>query len=150
MQIENCLTLSSQWIAQAVALGAGEHFVGALIFPNFKALEHWASKRGKPLPEDWDLSLDKDVRELIAKEIADNMADVQPKYMQAKAFVIVPKVLSIDENELTPTLKVVRHHVLEKYQELISAIYRPSKHPDKICYVVRLPGGTHAVSKKAS
>ena len=108
------------------------------------------SSAASQLPEGWDLSLDKDVRELIAKEITDNIADVQPKFMQTKAFVIVPKVLSIEENELTPTLKVVRHHVLEKYQDLVSAIYRPSKHPDKICYVVRLPGGNHAVSKKAS
>ena len=150
MEIENILTLSSKWIAQAVTLGAGEHFVAALIFPNFKALENWAGKQGRSLPEGMDLALDKDVRELISNEILDNISDVQPKYQRVKAFVIIPKELTIEENELTPTMKVVRHFVLEKYHDLVGAIYRPSKHPDKLAYVVRLPGGNHAVSKKVS
>jgi long-subunit acyl-CoA synthetase (AMP-forming) len=45
--------------------------------------------------------------------------------------VIVPKDLTLEAGELTPTMKVIRHRVLEKYSDWVDAIYRPANHPDK-------------------
>jgi|Deesub1362B_J571_1020462.scaffolds.fasta_scaffold02261_4 long-subunit acyl-CoA synthetase (AMP-forming) len=141
MMVENCLTITSQWIQHAVAVGDGEEHVAALVFPNMRNLQSWAEQRGRRLPVGWDLARDPEVQNLIRQEIQKNMADFSPKYMRVKSFVIVPKELSLEDGELTPTMKVIRNRVVKKYQGWIDAIYRPSRHPQKSAYVVRLNGG---------
>jgi long-subunit acyl-CoA synthetase (AMP-forming) len=138
MLVENCMTITSQLVQHALAVGSGEDFVSALVFLNLPNLERWALKKGGGLPEGWELSKDKDIQELVAGEIANNMAQFQPKYMRVKAFVIIPKDLSIEAGELTPTMKVVRHRVLDKYKDWVDAIYRPADHPDKRALVVTI------------
>jgi long-subunit acyl-CoA synthetase (AMP-forming) len=131
MMVENAVTLTSQWIQHALAVGSGEDFVAALIFPNFRNLERWAKSQGRELPTGEALARDKSVQELVATEITSNMADFQPKYMRVGAFTIIPKELSIEDGEITPSMKVIRHEVLAKYQEWWEAIYRPGKWADK-------------------
>jgi len=138
MLIENAITISSRWIQHALAIGSGEDFVSALVFLNHRSIERWANEKGKTLPSGWDLSKDKDVQELVANEIAKNMVEFQPKYMRVKAFVIIPKDLTIEDGELTPTMKVIRHRVLDKYREWCTAIYRPHADPDKMNYIVTI------------
>ncbi|MFH1675606.1 MAG: long-chain fatty acid--CoA ligase, partial [bacterium] len=131
MLVENRLTITSQLIQHALAVGSGENFVSALVFLNMPNLERWAKKKGIELPKGWELSKNVEIRDLVASEIANNMADFQPKYMRVKAFVIVPSELSLEAGELTPTMKVIRHRILEKYCDWVDAIYRPANHPDK-------------------
>ncbi len=138
MTVENAMTLTSRWVQHALALGDGEDFVAALVFPNFRRLEMWAKVGREELPAGWDLSRQKEIQDLLAAEIRDNMANFQPKYGRVKAFVIVPQELSIEEGEITPSMKVVRHHVLEKYREWWEAIYRPETHRDKRDCVVTI------------
>jgi long-subunit acyl-CoA synthetase (AMP-forming) len=145
MMVENALTITSQWVQQAVTLGAAEGFVSALIFPNFRNLRNWANERRRQLPEGWDLSRDPEVQQLIAEEIRQNMQDFQPKYMEVKAFVIIPKELTLEDGELTPTMKVIRHHVVEKYEEWLDVIYHPDRNPEKQLCVVSVSGGAYAV-----
>ena len=75
---------------------------------------------------------------MVAGEIANNMTDFQPKYMRVKAFVIVPKDLSLEAGELTPTMKVIRHRILDKYKDWVDAIYRPQNYPDKQAAIVKV------------
>ena len=138
MLVENAVTLTSQWIQHALAVGAGEDFVAALVFPNLRNLNRWAQDKGKPLPDAGLLAQHKQVQALVADEIRSNMADFQPKYMRVKAFVIVPEELSIENGEITPSMKVIRHEVLAKYQDWWDTIYRPAKHPDKRPCVVAI------------
>jgi len=128
-----------------VTLGAAEDFVSALVFPNFRNLRNWAQQQGRALPEGWDLAHDPEVQQLIAQEIRQNMQDFQPKYMEVKAFVIIPKELTLEDGELTPTMKVIRHHVVEKYEEWLDVIYHPDRNPDKQDCVVSVSGGAYAV-----
>jgi long-subunit acyl-CoA synthetase (AMP-forming) len=138
MLVENAMVISSRWIQHALAIGSGEDFVSALVFLNHRSIERWASEKGKTLQSGWELSKDGEIQELIANEISKNMAEFQPKYMRVKAFVIIPTELSIEGGELTPTMKVIRHRVLEKYHEWCTAIYRPHADPDKLNYIVSI------------
>jgi len=144
MLVENALTLSSRWIQHAVALGSGEDYVAALVFPNYRNLRHWAESEGILLPEGEALSGHPKIQALIADEVEENLLDFQPKYAQVQAFVIVPHELTIEAGELTPSMKVIRHRVSEKFKEWSSVIYQPSLHEEKQCCVVRLQGGEYA------
>ncbi|MCK4412685.1 MAG: AMP-binding protein [Candidatus Eisenbacteria sp.] len=138
MLVENAVTISSQWIQFALAVGAGEDFVGALVFPNFPNLERWAQSNGCRLPEGRALSRDRAVQELVATEMSGSMSDFQPKYMRVKAFTIIPKELSIEDGEITPSMKVIRHHVVAKYREWWERIYCPVQDPERQADVVTL------------
>ncbi len=138
MLVENAMTITSQWIQHDLAVGSSENFVGALVFLNMRSLEGWAKKRGREIPSGWDLSKDKEIQDLVATEMAKNMADFQPKYMRVKAFMIIPRELSLEGGELTPTMKIKRRDVLDKYEESWEAIYKPDKHPDKKPYIVTI------------
>ena len=138
MLVENAMTITSEWIQHALAIGSAEDFVSALVFPNYRNIEMWAEQKGKQLPDDWELSKDTEIQELMTSELQKNMVDFQPKYMRVKKFVIIPKGLSLEDGELTPTMKVIRQNVLEKYKEWCQAIYRPDDYPDKQDCVVSI------------
>jgi long-subunit acyl-CoA synthetase (AMP-forming) len=138
MMIENALTHTSPWIEHAIAVGSGKDFVSALVFPDFGNLEAWAKRRQVTLPIGWDLAKHQEVRNLIASDIEKSMADFQPKYMEVKAFVVIPADLSLERGELTPSLKIVRHKIIGKYQEWVDAIYDPSRHLEKKEFVTFL------------
>ena len=138
MMVENAMTVTSQWIAHALALGDGEDFVAALVFPNMRKLEIWAQEAQRELPRGPELARDQEIQQLVADEIRGNMTDFQPKYSRLKAFIIVPKELSIEDGEITPSMKVIRHEVLEKYRESWEALYQPERHPERGAEVVAL------------
>ncbi len=138
MSVENAISLTSVWIQHALALGDGEDFVVALVFPNFRNLEMRAKVAGESLLQGEELSANREIQDLVAEEIRENMASFQPKYSRVRAFVIVPKELSIEDGEVTPSMKVIRHEVLAKYEDWWQAIYRPDQHPGKQACVVTL------------
>jgi long-chain acyl-CoA synthetase len=136
--VESALTSPSKWVQHAVALGAGEDYVAALIFPNFKNLESWARDHGKPYADKPALVGDEEVQNLISGEITGNMADFGSKVMTVRGFAIIPEELSMERGELTPSLKIIRHRVIAKYKEWREAIYQESGHIDKKRYVVKV------------
>lgn len=146
--VENALTATSHWIGHAVVFGSGENFVSAFLFPNFRQLEEWAKSDNRSLPEGWELSKDKEIQRLFLQEVEENMAEIQPPYLRVKAFVIIPEELTIENGCLTPSMKVVRHQVLEKYNDWVHTIFRPSKHPDKLELVVGEGNGALAMARK--
>jgi len=136
--VEHSLISPSKWIRHAVVVGAGLDFVAALIFPNFANLERWAAERGKSLTDREQISKDEEVQNLITGEITGNMAESLPKIMEVQGIVIVPAELSLEQGELTPAMKSVRHRVISNYREWWQTIYHPSRHVDKQPFVVML------------
>jgi len=134
--VENALTATSRWISFAVVFGSAEDFVAALIFPNYRNLEDWAVKNNKTLPTGWELSRDPEIQALFRAEIDESMQELTPHYTHVKTFVIIPDELTIENGCLTPTMKVIRHHVAKIYKEWIYAIFRPVQHPDRLPYIV--------------
>ena len=136
MLIENAITITSEWVQHAIAVGSGQDFVGALVFLNMRRVERWMKSQGKEVPTAIELAQNNEIQEIVAAELSNNMVDFQPKYMKVKSFIIVPGELTLETGELTPTMKVIRHVVLEKYRDWSEAIYHPAKDPDKLPYVV--------------
>ncbi len=124
--VESAITASSRYIEQAVVLGAGRDFVGALLFPNVRNLEAWARERGREAAPLADLIADPEVLALFRNEMEERNAAIEPSYLRVRAFVVVPVELTIEAGELTPSMKVVRTRVAERQQDLIEALFDPA------------------------
>jgi long-chain acyl-CoA synthetase len=118
--IENDLK-QSRWISQAVMHGDQRPFPVILITLDEEEIVPWARERG--LPEDIpSLSRAPEVHELIQGEV-DRVNSRYAQVERVKKFVILDHDLSQATGELTPTLKVKRNVVNERYAELFDSLY---------------------------
>jgi len=111
----------SRWISQAVMHGDRRPYPVALITLDPEEIVHFARERG--LPEDLaSLSKEPQVIELIQSEL-DKVNSRYAQVEKIKKFVILDHDLSQETGELTPTLKVKRNVVNEKYADLFESLY---------------------------
>lgn len=121
--IENAMK-QSRFIGEIMVIGDGEKMPGAFIQPDFDFVKQWAAKKG--------LSIGSTNKEIVAnaevkKRFQEEVDDINKKFghwEMIKRFELTPEVWSIDGGELTPTLKLKRKNVKEKYQDLYDKIYR--------------------------
>jgi long-chain acyl-CoA synthetase len=119
--IEN-LFLQSKYIDQFVLIGDRRMFLSALIVPDFESLKLHANKNGIKYSNESDLSQHPDVYKLIESDIQFLQKDLAA-YERVRKFVLLDAPLSIENGELTPTLKVKRKVVEEKFRDLIEQMY---------------------------
>ncbi len=118
--LENDLKQSS-FISQAVMHGDRRPYPVALITLDPEEILPWAKQRG--LPEDvGELADNGTVRELVQREL-DRANANYARVEQVKKFAILERDLSIEEGELTPTLKVKRNVINERYADLFDSLY---------------------------
>ena len=118
--LENDLK-QSRWISQAVMYGDRRPYPVALITLDPEEIVPWAKERG--LPEDpAALAKDPQVRELI-QSVLDEVNSRYARVEQIKKFAILDHDLSQETGELTPTLKVKRNVINEKYEALFDRLY---------------------------
>lgn len=142
MLVENTLKADSRYIEQALAVGMGKDFIGALIFPNMRALRSWADQEGISGKIDGAFFLRPEVRDLFRNEVAEHSARLGAGYLMVKAFSVLAKELSIEAGELTPSMKVIRHRVLDEHQDIVRAIYQEHGYDTALEErIVRLPVG---------
>ena len=120
--IENLLK-QSPYIGQAIVVGAGRKFISVLVVPNFEKLEAVARERGIPFVEAKDLCSRPDILAFVAAEIDRCTPGLAP-YEKIKKFILLDREFEIERDELTPTLKVKRSRVEEKYKDRIDGLYR--------------------------
>ena len=119
-RIEGLLTLHPQ-IAQAMVAGDGRSHLVALLVPNAEWLGEWAKEAGKP----FDLAVladDPDLLRALAgpvEEVNRGLSVVE----RIRRFAVAPEPFSIDNGQLTPTLKVRRHIVGKVYGQRLRALY---------------------------
>jgi len=119
--IENSLK-GSRFIGQAVVIGDRRKFLSALLVPDFEALKPWAEKQGVHAAGNEQLVADRQVRELIAHEVAAVNAHLAG-FEKVVAWELLPKELTLEDGEITPTLKVKRRVINQKYGSIIERLY---------------------------
>ncbi|HEY7184108.1 MAG TPA: long-chain fatty acid--CoA ligase [Blastocatellia bacterium] len=123
--IENAIK-RSQYVNQVVVIGDGRKFPSALIVPQMDALRAYARRQGILTEEsgdgDSELTGRPEIISLIEKEVEMNTADLS-QYEKIKAVLLLPRELTVEGGELTPTLKVKRRVVVEKNKERIDRLY---------------------------
>ena len=109
----------SRFIEQIMVIGEGEKMPAALIQPNFDFLKDWAKIKQYNIT---DFSKDERVINRIQKEI--NFYNQNfGKWEQIKKFEITPNEWTIEEDLLTPTMKMKRKNIKRKYKDLCVKIY---------------------------
>lgn len=121
--IENTMK-QSRFIEQIMVIGEGEKMPAALIQPNFEFVKEWANrKRLKIGQTNEEIIKSKEVLDRIKEEV-ESINTKFGKWEQIKRFELTPEVWSIENEHLTPTLKLKRRIILEKYKDLYEKIYR--------------------------
>lgn len=121
--LENQLK-ESRMIEQAMVIGENQKFPSALIVPNFEVLRDFSVRKGwvSSAVSDADLIKNPSVQNLLQSEIA-AINQQLGNWEQLKDFRLLPELFSIDGGELTPTLKLKRKVIHEKYKDLVAEIY---------------------------
>ena len=118
-------------ISQAVVVGDGRKFLAALLTLDTAAAAAWAAERGAPLlVQAGELMDDPEVRAAIDEAVA----RVNAKHSHTEGirrWRLVPRDLSVAGGELTPTLKVKREVVTDRYRDLIDQMYAEEKEEDQ-------------------
>ena len=120
-RIENAIK-TSPYIKEVVAIGDRRKFVAALVQIEYDTVGYWAQARDIQYTSYQDLAGKDAVVALVHEEIArgnDGLARVE----QVRSFRILPRQLQQDDGELTPTQKVRRGAINERYGSLIESIY---------------------------
>ena len=120
--IENLFLSGSKYIDQFVLVGDGRMFLTALIVPEFDVLKEFARRSGISVKDDIALVKHADVRELYKKEIEVIQKDL-PTYEKVRRFELLGQALTVEGGEITPTMKVKRKVVEEKFSGLIEKMY---------------------------
>lgn len=119
--IENKLK-ANVLVGQAALVGDRHKFASALISPNFAALEAWAKDQGVSAATRRDLV--KDARVVaVYQGIVEQVNAKLANFETIKRFVLVPEEWSLDAGEMTPSLKLKRRVILEKYAAEIAGLY---------------------------
>ncbi len=120
--IENTI-LTSPLIEQILIIGDKRKFISALIVPNFEMIKNYAEENKIQYQNEEELVQNQKINQLISNEINRLSADLA-RYEQIKAFRLLPKVFTIQDDELTPTLKIKRKFVEQKFADLIESMYQ--------------------------
>jgi long-chain acyl-CoA synthetase len=119
--IEN-LFLSSKFIEQFVLIGDKRMFCTALVVPDFDALKEHARSSNIPFNFNHDLVRNPTIYQLIEKEVEKIQKDLA-NFERVRKFTLLAKPFTIEDGEMTPTLKIKRKVVEEKYAHAIDGMY---------------------------
>ena len=118
--IENDLK-QSRWVSQAVMYGDRRPYPVALITLDAEEMGPWARERG--LPEDMASLVEAEEVQQLIQEVLDRANAKYAKVEQVKKFALLDHDLTQEAGELTPTLKLKRNVVNEKYSDVFEDLY---------------------------
>jgi len=119
--IENALK-TNRFFGEVVMVGDRRNYAVALVVPAFDALEEWARAQGLPSESRAELVARPEVAAHYMSLISELLPDLA-QYEKIKKVALLPHEFTQETGELTPTLKVKRRVVAEKYKDVIERLY---------------------------
>jgi long-chain acyl-CoA synthetase len=119
--VEQCIK-RSRFVNQVVLIGNGRKFASALIVPNWTELLAYAAHKGIDARAHEELCRDGRIIDLMQRQVETQCAELS-RYERVKRIALLPRELSIEGGEMTPTLKIKRRVVDEKYRDVIERLY---------------------------
>ena len=120
-KLEN-LFQSHPYVRQIVVLGAGRKFVGALVAPVYQRLEDHARTHGVTFRNREELVAHPEIHAFM-QQLIDETTRWLPPHERIRQIVLLPRELTMDEDEVSATLKVKRRVVEEKYRDAIEEMF---------------------------
>lgn len=109
-------------IEQMAVIGNNRKFPSALIVPNFERLREWCEIKGVHYTSNAEMVLHNDVQDKFEREVSkfnENFA----QWEKVKKYTVLPYDWSVDTGELTPTMKLKRRVITDKYSREIEEMY---------------------------
>ncbi|MDF2156412.1 long-chain fatty acid--CoA ligase [Algoriphagus sp. CAU 1675] len=113
----------SPLIEQLIVVGEGKNYPAALIVPSFEGLREYCKRKDIPYTSDGEMIQNHEVLEKYGKEIQ-KLNKYFGKWEQIKRFKLLPQIWGIESGELTPTMKLKRKFIHQKYAQEIEDIYK--------------------------
>lgn len=120
--IEN-IFLASKYIDQFVLIGDRRMFLTALIVPDFEALKEYADSHNIKYSSVEDLAKDDEIYKLLEKDM-DQFQKKLANFERVRKFVMLDRPFTIESGEITPSMKVKRKFIEERYRDLIEQMYQ--------------------------
>ena len=119
--LENELKMD-KYISQAFVYGDRKPYLTALLIPNFERLIDYANENHINYYDMDDLVMHEPIEEFMAQRVTEINSRLA-QFETIKKFVLLPRDFSIEGGELTPTLKLKRKQIYEKYKDRIERLY---------------------------
>ncbi|MDQ3374428.1 MAG: long-chain fatty acid--CoA ligase [Acidobacteriota bacterium] len=113
---------ASRFVSQVVLIGNERKFPAALVVPNFEQLVNYARIKSLEIKSPAEFCVHPRIVDLLERQIAELTKNLS-HYEKVKKIALLENELTVDNGELTPTLKVKRRVVDEKYHAVIDKIY---------------------------
>lgn len=121
-KIEN-LAKVNEYIQEFVVVADNRKFASAIILPNFEKIRAYADNNNIKYKENSDLIADDKIISLFQRIIDEEINSTLARYETIKKFILIDKQFTIENNELTPSLKIKRKHIYKHYNKRISKLY---------------------------
>ncbi len=112
-----------RFITSSMVLGDKQPFVGALIVPDWQEVENFFKQEGLPYPKQENLLSDKTILALFQKRLDEKINPNFSDYERIKKFKLLLDDFSQDQGELTPTLKLRRSVIAQRYHPAIVELF---------------------------
>lgn len=121
-QMVEAMLLVDKYVDQVVVIADQRKFVSALIVPEFRLLEEYASDHGIAYVDREDLCENKQIKDMMMERIK-TLQQSLAHYEQIKRFTLLPHHFNMERGELTDTLKIRRPAVYKIYKDVIDSMY---------------------------
>ena len=125
--IENSLK-ANHFVGEAAVVGDKRRFPSVLIVPNFPILEEWAAAHGVSAKASRKELVNSPQVQTLYKNVVDELNENLAQYEKLKKFLVLPEELSIADGTMTPSMKLRRRHLEQRYHKQIEALYS-EEHP---------------------
>jgi long-chain acyl-CoA synthetase len=117
------LFASNEYVDQFVLIGDRRMYLSALIVPDFEALRSYADAHGISYAHTTDLVRDPEINRLFDRIVQATQRDLA-NFEKVRRFTLLEQPFTIENGEVTPSLKIRRKTVEERYSDLIESMYR--------------------------
>jgi long-chain acyl-CoA synthetase len=124
------LIKQSRFVGQVVLIGDGRKFPAALIVPDWEMLRSYAQHKGLDCQTPADFCRHPRVIDLLQRQVDSLTADLS-RFERVKRVALLERELTIEGGELTPTLKIKRRVIDEKYKDIIDRLYAEAETPTR-------------------
>jgi long-chain acyl-CoA synthetase len=122
-KVEAAVKAASPYVSQVLVHGEGRKYISALITLDPEAIQGWAQENGQESGDLAALSRSAAVRDLIDGHVGQANRKLE-RWETIKRFEILPQEFSIDSGEVTPSMKIRRKAVEQKYSATLNALYQ--------------------------
>ncbi len=123
--IENLLK-KSKYIDEACLIGDKRRFISALIVPNYERLQKWAKKNDLTFTTNKEMVEEPKIKDFIWQEV-ETQQEKLATFEKVKKIALLPTEFTLENEELTPSLKMRKKQIHENYKDVIDKIYETDR-----------------------